>query len=44
MSFSPRGSAKWRQLIVSLKMACVAQYSPEYYHDNDRSLNHRYYR
>lgn len=44
MALVLHGSAKWRQLVVSLKTACAAQYVPEYSDHNDRSMNYRYYR
>lgn len=37
-------SAKWRRFVTSFKAAHAALYVPEYSNDNERSLNHRYYR
>lgn len=44
MALVLHGSAKWRQLVASIKTASAAKYVPEYRDDYDRSLNHRYYR
>jgi hypothetical protein len=41
---TPVGSAKWRHFVESFKAARAAIYVPEYSDDNERSLNHRYYR
>ena len=35
---------KWLKLKAAFRAASAVQYVPEYYHECERSLNHRYYR
>ena len=44
MSVHPIHQAKWRKFVTSFKTARAVLYVPEYSNDNERSLNHRYYR
>lgn len=44
MTFHTTAGGKWRQFVRTVRELNQVSFVPEYANDNERSLNHRYYR